>query len=92
MPNNESQHGLSAACKDAIRVEQQKHQHDLSTLRVEYEAKLRAVSERLGELKRECGPCAKRPAVSRLPEGNGLVQKRVSPRFVPDALRVFALM
>ena len=83
VPNDESrQHGLSAAhaagsiaaaCKDAIRVEQQKHEHELSALRVQYEAKLRAVSERLGELQRECGPCANRRAVSSWPEGNGRV-------------------
>jgi hypothetical protein len=64
---------IAAACEDPIRAEQQRHQQELAVLRVHYETKLRAVSEQLGALQRECGPCADGHDVSSVNQGIALV-------------------
>lgn len=45
------------ACADAIREERRKHQHELSSLKAEYERRLRAVLDELTAPRNECKLC-----------------------------------
>ena len=56
----------AAACADAIRETRQKHEHELSALRSNYEAQL-------GALRSSCRPCANGPPASNPESGIALI-------------------
>ena len=78
-PSDEAKAANAAACTDAIRESQQKHEHELSALRAHYEAQL-------GELRSTCRPCANGPPASYPEPGVALIPKDPTARTTACAL------
>ena len=78
-PGDESETANAAACTDAIRETQRKHELELAALRAHYEAQL-------GELRSTCKPCANGPPASNPEPGVASIPKGPTARTTACAL------